>query len=353
LTTNAVATVDAFEEDGNEPAAEKIRLNLLPLSHIYARTCDLYAWIAEGSLLALAESRESVLADCAEIRPTCINAVPYFYDKVQRGLAERKLDQEPGALRAIFGGRIRQCCCGGAALPEHLYDYYLAQGVPLLLGYGLSETSPVISLSTARHHRRGAAGGLLPGVEVKIAPDGEILTRGPHVMAGYYKNPAATAETIRDGWLHTGDLGRLDEDGFLFITGRKKEILVTSGGKNVAPVSLEALLTQDPLILQAMVVGDGRNCLAALIVPNEAELERELAAQNVSRASHEQVRALFAERICQRLSCVSSYEQVRRFTLLPRPFSVESGELTAKLTLRRPAIEANYAAEIAALYPYG
>jgi len=356
LTTNAVATVDAFEVDGDERAADKVRLNLPPLSHIYARTCDLYAWIAEGSQLALAESRESVLADCAAIRPTFLNAVPYFYDKVYRALGEQGRRDEPGVLQAIFGGRVSKCCCGGAALPEHLYDYYLLQGVPLLLGYGLSESSPVITLSTARQHRRGAAGRVLPGVEVKTAADGEILTRGPHVMAGYYKNPTATVETIRDGWLHTGDLGRLDDDGYLFITGRKKEILVTLGGKNIAPVYLESLLTQDPLILQAMVIGDGRSCLAALIVPNPDALRAEIIARQIpifsreQALAHPQVLDLYEQRINERLASVSSYEQVRHFLLLNRGFTVESGELTPKLTLRRQVIEVNLAAEIAAIY---
>ena len=356
LATNAVATVEAFDEGSHDPPHEKLRLNLLPLSHIYARTCDFYAWLVEGSQLALAESRETVLADCAAVRPTFINAVPYFYDKVYRALCEQKRENEPGALQAIFGGRIRRCCCGGAALPVHLYDHYLAQQLPLLLGYGLSETSPVISLSTAQHHRRGASGRLLPGVQVRIADDGEILTRGPHVMTGYYKNPAATAETIQDGWLHTGDLGRLDDDGFLFITGRKKEILVTTGGKNIAPVYLESLLTQDPLILQAIVVGDGRNCLAALIVPNPDVLRSEIISRQIPVTSrdealiHPQVLALYADRIAERLSAVSSFEQVRHFKLLSRGFTVESGELTPKLTLRRKVIEANFAPEIAAMY---
>jgi long-chain acyl-CoA synthetase len=356
LASNATSTVAAFEGDDDEHRGEKLRLTLLPLSHIYARTCDLYAWIAEGSELALAQARETVLADCAAVRPTFINAVPYFYDKLHRALCEQGRENEPGALRELLGGRIRKCCCGGAALPAHLYDYFLSQGVPLLLGYGLSETSPVISLSTAQHHRREAAGTILPGIEVRIADDGEILTRGPHVMLGYYRDPAGTAETIRDGWLHTGDLGKLDDDGYLYITGRKKEILVTLGGKNIAPVHLESLLVQDPLILQALVVGDGRSCLAALIVPNPEVLKAEIAARKIPVVSreqslaHPQVRELFAERIAAQLRTVASFEQVRHFTLLARGFTVESGELTPKLTLRRPIIEANFAKEIAAMY---
>jgi long-chain acyl-CoA synthetase len=199
-------------------------------------------------------------------------------------------------------------------------------------------------------------GRAIPGIEVRIADDGEILTRGPHVMPGYWKDPAATSEVIQDGWLRTGDLGRLDDEGFLYITGRKKEILVTAGGKNVAPVYLESLLCEDPLILQAMVVGDARNYLTALVVPNVELLARELAARGAELTSdgdalaHGATDSLYRERITQRLACVSHFEQVRKFTLLRRPFSIESGELTPKLSLRRREIEAHYAAEIAAMY---
>jgi long-chain acyl-CoA synthetase len=196
----------------------------------------------------------------------------------------------------------------------------------------------------------------VPGVAIRIADDGEILTRGPHVMLGYYQNPAATAEVLRDGWLATGDLGRLDDEGFLYITGRKKEIIVTLGGKNIAPVYLESLLTQDPLILQAMIVGDNRPCLAALIVPNYDALLGEIARRGITVTttekifSHREVRAIFQERINARLACVSQPEQVRCFALLPQAFTIEAGELTPKLTLRRQEIAAHYAAQIAALY---
>lgn len=351
LASNALATIDAF---GDRP--EQIRVNFLPLSHIYARTCDLYCWVAQGSRLALAESRESVIADCHAIHPTYINGVPYFYDKLFRGLCEHGVQDSPGALKAALGGAMESCGAGGAALPTHLYDYFQSQGVPLLQGYGLSESSPVITLSTESQHRQGSCGRPLPGIEVRIAADGEILTRGPHVMRGYYENAAATAEVLKDGWLYTGDLGRLDADGFLYITGRKKEILVTSGGKNIAPVYLESLLTQDPLFLQALVLGDGRSYLAALIVPNLPLLRDEVnrrgskVAEGDGLLSHSEALALCRERIDRQLAEVSTYEQVRKFTLLPRAFSLEAGELTAKLSLRRKQIEANFAAEIRAMY---
>jgi long-chain acyl-CoA synthetase len=359
LISNAVSTVEMFRADEEPPRtdySDKVRLNFLPLSHIFARTCDLYIWLVEGSQLAIAESRETVLADAAAVKPTFMNGVPYFYDRVRRGLEEKGFVHTPGVLRQLLGGRIEQCCSGGAALPEYLFDYYYSQGVPLLQGYGLSESSPVISISTQKKSRRGSAGRPIPEVEVKIAEDGEILTHGPHVMPGYYKNEKATAEIIKNGWLYTGDYGRIDEDGFLYITGRKKEIIVTSGGKNVAPVYLESLLTQDPLILQALVIGDDRNYLTALLVPNLDALRSEAASQGITVAqdegfhSHAQVLAFIQERVNQRLNCVSSFEQVRKVTLLPRGFTIEAGEMTAKLSLRRKVIEANFAAEIEAMY---
>jgi long-chain acyl-CoA synthetase len=224
-----------------------------------------------------------------------------------------------------------------------------------LQGYGLSESSPVITISKPTQHRRGSCGQAIPGIEIRIAGDGEILTRGPHVMAGYYQNPAATAEVLTNGWLATGDLGRLDDDGFLYITGRKKEILVTSSGKNIAPVYLESLLTEDPLILQAMIVGDGRSHLAALIVPSAEVIQFELSnrglvASHVEALSHPEILAVVSSRIAQRLSGVSPHEQVRKFTLLANPFTIEAGELTPKLSLRRQQITSHYAAEIEAMY---
>jgi len=351
LATNACSTIEAF---GYVP--DQVRLNLLPLSHIFARTCDLYGWLVDGSRLALAESRETVIADCQAIQPTTLNAVPYFFDKVYRGLSAHGAEQQPGPLKAALGGAIERCCAGGAALPDHLYDYFHAQGVLLLQGYGLTESSPVITISTPTHHRRGSCGRPIPGVEVRIADYGEILTRGPHVMTGYYKNPQATDDVIRDGWLATGDIGRQDADGFLYITGRKKEILVTSSGKNIAPVYLEALLTEEPLILQAMIVGDGRSHLAALIVPNADALKFNLSQRGLGALSHEEslahpeTLAIFRSRIDQRLINVSPHEQVRKFTLLSRPFTIEAGELTPKLSLRRQTIAANYKAEIEFMY---
>ncbi len=354
LVSNTLAAVEPFAQTKDD-----LRLSFLPLSHIFARTCDLYCWVASGSQLALAEARETVIADCLAVRPTLLNGVPYFWEKVANALAEANFVAAPNALRDLLGGRIRLCCSGGAALPVHVFDFFHAHGVPLLQGYGLTESSPVITLSSEQGVRRGAVGRAIPDVEVCIAEDGEILTRGPHVMLGYFKNQQATEEVIRDGWLHTGDIGHLDEDGYLFITGRKKELIVTSGGKNIAPVYLESLLTQDPLIAQAVVIGDGRKYLTALIVPEFTVLDAEVAERGIDVASGAdvlqlaEVLKLFEERIASRLAVVSSYEQVRKFTLMNRTFTVESGELTPKLTLRRDYIQANCRDLIEAMYDAG
>lgn len=351
LTSNALGTLAAIEQTEHD-----LRVNFLPLSHVFARTCDLYTWIALGSQMALAQSRETVIADCQALHPTTLNGVPYFFDKVRRILIESGRADEPDALRNLFGGRVRFVCSGGAALPDHVFEFYRERGVPILQGYGLTETSPVISVSSLAHVRRGASGKAIRDVEIRIAADDEILTRGPHVMSGYYNRPAATAEVIRDGWFHTGDYGHLDEDGFLFIRGRKKEIIVTSGGKNVAPVQLESLLTEDRLILQAVVIGDDRDFLTALIVPDPDQL-RDAIIQNqwpifspAQALSDPRVIELFSQRIRTQLASVSAYEQVGKFTLLDRGFTIDSGEMTPKLSLRRDVIAANYAAQIEAMY---
>lgn len=353
LVTNAAATLDVFGESPGD-----VLMNWLPLSHVYARTCDLYLWLtAQEMELALAESRDTVIGDCSAVGATLINGVPYFYEKIARFLSDQGLAEQPGAARQFLGGKIRICFAGGAALPDHVARFFNRQGLPLGQGYGLTEASPVISFST-EPQRIGSIGRPIPGVEVKFAPDGELLTRGPHVMLGYWKRPDDTAATIQDGWLRTGDLGRADDDGFLFITGRKKEIIVTSGGKNVAPVLIESLLTADPLISQAVVVGDGRNYLAALVVPDAGNLEAEaqrlgLVHSGGALLSDESVLDLYRQRIDLALRDVSKSEQIGRFTLLAQPFSIEREELTPSLKLRRAVIAEHYRSEIERMYGDG
>jgi long-chain acyl-CoA synthetase len=270
-------------------------------------------------------------------------------------LQDQGRGDEPGALQSLLGGRIRLCCAGGAALPNHVAEFFAHQGVLLVQGYGLTETSPVISTGTPDAHRLGTVGRPVPGVEVRIADDGEILCRGPNVMPGYWNKPQATAEALVDGWFHTGDLGAL-EDGFLRITGRKKELIVTAAGKNIAPTLLEGLLSEDPLVSQAFVVGDGQSYLAALIVPDRDHLRAEIIRRQIpvtapaEALAHPQVRALYQECIERRLAVVSYHEQVRAFALLDRGFTLEAGELTPTLKLRRGVVQEHFADKIAGLY---
>jgi long-chain acyl-CoA synthetase len=354
LVSNAIATDGLFL-----PSESDVKLCWLPLSHIFARTADLYCWIARGSEMVLAESRDTILSNCQQFRPTIINGVPYFFDKVHRHVAAQggSKDEQSQRLQAAFGGRLRFACSGGAPLADATADYYHRHGVPLLQGYGLTESSPVISVSTPRAHKTGSVGRPLEGVEVKIAPDGEILTRGALVMLGYWKQPQATADAIdAEGWLHTGDMGSLDDEDFLWITGRKKELIVTAAGKNIAPAYLERLLCEDSLMLQALIVGDRRNYLAALIVPNAEALASEIAARGIRLHSregaivHPEVLAIYRERIDARLAGVSHCEQIGQFTLLGRGFTIENDELTPTLKLRRGVIQQHFAREIEAMY---
>jgi len=348
LAFNALATYPATGEREDDR-----KLAFLPLSHIFARTCDLYAWIACGNELALAASRETVLDDCQAIRPTWINAVPYWYDKVRRLAGEGR--QAGTRLRELLGGRMRSCQCGGAAVSRSTFDYFWHHEVPLFPGYGLTEASPVISVSSPGLVRWGCVGKPLPGIEVRLADDGEILTRGAHVMQGYWRDEAATADAIRDGWLHTGDLGAWGDGGLLQVRGRKKELIVTATGHKILPSRLETLLVQDPWIDQAFVSGDERGFPVALIV-----LNRDLTAERDGREHAGMAGSPFAadaiapppglrERIDAALAGLAQHEQIRRFAVLPRPFSLEHGELTPKASLRRDEIIRNWSGLLKAM----
>lgn len=336
---------------------DDVVLNWLPFSHIYARTIDHYKNMLAGVLTCLAESADTLVDNLKEVQPTHFASVPRFYEKVLASVSKDDPEETSRELRKIFGRRIDWCSSGGAPLPLAVAEAFHRAGLMLLQGYGLTESAPVISFNSKKKYKLASVGQPIPGVEVRIAPDGEVLTRGPHVMKGYWHNPQATAETIRDGWLHTGDLGKLDEDGFLHITGRKKELLVLSNGKKVAPSQLEGLLLADPCIDQAVVCGEARSYLTALIVPNWDNVRTALEAEGKRLADDEQERSrqpevtdLLQRHITTCLSDVSRMEQVRRFIVLPRPFTVAAEEMTVSLKLRRNVVVQKYASQLDALY---
>ena len=337
-------------------APDDILLSWLPYSHIYARTVDHYLTTWAGITVALAESLDTLVDDLAKIRPTWLTAVPRFYEKVWNNIKALPAEERVTKLQYLFGPRIKQLTSGGAPLPRHICEAFFAAGLPLLEGYGLTESSPVIAFNSRESYRIGTVGRMIEDVEVRIADDGEILTRGPHVMLGYWKNPEATAETIRDGWLLTGDVGTLDEDGFLTITDRKKDLFVTSAGKNIAPSELERILVSDPYIDQAVVYGDGRHFISALIVPNEVLLKQEsqkLGCEWTAASGFLQSRELIdfvQSRIDGVMQTVSQPERVKKCLLLDRPFQQGEGELTATMKVRRRHILAKYERELQALY---
>jgi long-chain acyl-CoA synthetase len=335
---------------------DDVPLCWLPLSHIYARTVDFYECLIAGVTLALAESAETVVANLAEVHPTHLSCVPRFYEKVLTAVASPDPAVTSAKLRGLFGPQIKFLGAGGAPLPAAIEQTLRAAGLPIFPGYGLTESSPVITFNSKERSRPYTVGVAVPGVEVKIAPDGEVLARGPNIMKGYWNNPKATAEAVRDGWLYTGDLGALDADGFLTITGRKKELLVLSNGKKVIPTQIEGLLVADECIDQAVVYGEGRNFLTALLVPHWDNLRKALGAGSVSGGTEEAlarqpaVHEFLRKRVSDRLADVAGYEQVKKFIVLPRPFTVADEELTVSLKMRRGVIFAKHQAELDALY---
>lgn len=249
---------------------------------------------------------------------------------------------------------------GGAPLPQKMGEFFYYLGVVILEGYGLTETSPVIAVNSPEALRFGTVGKPLPGVEVKIAEDGEILTRSDSVMQGYYQNDTATAEVIdQEGWFHTGDIGDINPEGYLRITDRKKDIIVTSGGKNISPQNIEGEILADKLFAQVVIIGDKRNYLVALIVPNRTDVEKfaeENSLQSLSwedLLKHERVYQWVQERLNQRLVEFARYEQIKYFALLPKELSQEAGELTPTLKVKRKVIGQKYADLIDELYRKG
>jgi long-chain acyl-CoA synthetase len=252
---------------------------------------------------------------------------------------------------------LRLAVSGSAPLPAHIARFFHAVGLPLIEGYGLTETSPVITVNPQEAPHFGTVGCAIDGVEVRIADDGEILTRGPHVMKGYWQRPADTAAVLEaDGWFHTGDIGTLSDDGYLTITDRKKELLVTSGGKKIAPAPIEALLKRHPLVAEAMIVGEGRNFPAVLIVPNFPALEQRLKVLGMASgtrealAGREDVISLYREVVEPLNRDLAQFERIKKVALLPAEFSIGTGELTPTLKLRRRVVLDRWQSVVDRLY---
>jgi len=273
--------------------------------------------------------------------------------RTKYGVADRLVLSK---IREAVGGPKNFFSAGGAPLSATIEELFFAAGLLICQGYGLTETSPTVTCNSPGNYKFGTVGHSIPGCEVRIADDGEVLVRGENVMQGYYNNPEATAEALRDGWLHTGDIGHIDEDGFLSITDRIKDIIITSGGKNVAPQRIETAIGRDHFVEQVAAVGDRRKFISALVVPVFDVLEKWAVENGVEFSSHKElvehpdVIALFRERIDRQCTELAGYERVKAFTLLEREFSQEAKEITPTQKIRRRMVEQSFAAEIEAMY---
>jgi long-chain acyl-CoA synthetase len=395
FVSNTIAAASVFELGPADTC-----LSFLPLSHAFERTAGYYTMLYRGVSIAYAESIDTVPQNMIEVKPTVMCSVPRLYEKmyarimqtvtsgpllkkylffwalgvgrkqvaaglsgrVPWGLSVRSAIANKlvfSRLRERTGGRIRFFVSGGAPLAREIAEFFYAAGLPILEGYGLTETSPVVAANTFAAFRFGTVGKPFPGVEVRVAEDGEILVRGPNVMQGYYGNPGATALAIVDGWFHTGDIGAIDEDGFLSILDRKKDIIVTSGGKKIAPQPIENAIKSSKYIAQAVLVGNGRNFVSAIIVPNFDNLRRFARAVKIpfadiqSLLSNPIVRAKIEREIERKSAGLARFELIKKFILLDQDFSIEMNELTPTLKVKRAAIEKKYRRQIDALYEEG
>jgi long-chain acyl-CoA synthetase len=326
----------------------------LPLAHVFAQI-TLFACLDAGATLAyFGGDLRRIVPELAEVRPTFLPSVPRIFEKLHTALA----GAPSSSVRAVFGGRLRMALSGAAPIAPAVLEFFAGAGVPVLEGYGMTETTGVGTVNTIDHHRLGTVGVAAPGTRIRLADDGEVLMSGPHVFAGYWRDPAATAEVLADGWLRTGDLGTLDTDGFLTITGRKKDIIITAGGKNIAPANLENDLRQSRWISHAIVYGDRRPYPVALLTLDLEEIvpwarERGLPAGPAALAGAAEVRELLQGVVDGVNARYARAGQVKRFAVLDRDLTQESGELTPTLKVKRAAVHANHAALLSRLYEGG
>jgi len=386
LITNIEAVLELIDWRPDD-----VFLSFLPLSHVFERMGGHFLPIYAGLTIAYAESLFTLANDMLEVKPTLMLGVPRFYASVMdRILASVRqmpplrqklfyrmlevgkvyaqcwregrsaplgvrlqhavLDKLVAAkIRERVGGRLRYFVSGGAALPKEVAEFFHAFGILIIEGYGLTETSPVLTVNPPRAPRFGSVGKPIRGVEIKIAEDGEILARGPNIMLGYYKKPEATAAAIDpDGWFHTGDVGHMDADGYLYITDRKKDIIVLANGKNVAPQPIENMLKQSELVQEAVVYGDGMSAPVALIVPNIDALrafakQAGIEADGDALLNHDAIQKRFRQELERVNRELADFQRLKGFRLISKPFSIETGELTPTLKVKRRVVAEKYA----------
>jgi long-chain acyl-CoA synthetase len=377
--------------------SDELTYLFLPLAHSFALLIQLGTFDLGATLAYWERDPLKILPNLAEVKPTYFPSVPRIFEKIYTaatasvekegglkkrvfdwaigvGTKVRRLEREgktPGPLlavqyriadrqvlskiRGLFGGRLKLAVTGAAPINPEILEFFDAAGVLVLEGWGMTETSTAATIATPEDFKVGTVGRPFPGCEIKIAEDGEILAKGPNIFQGYYKNEEATKETLVDGWLHTGDIGELDEDGYLKITGRKKDIIITAGGKNITPANLEAEIKQHPLVSQCVVIGDRRPYLVALVTldPEEAAKyasEHGLPADVEALAGNPEVKASIERHVESINSKFARVEQVKKIEILPRDLSQEGGELTPTLKVKRNVVADKYAHEIESLY---
>jgi long-chain acyl-CoA synthetase len=391
---NYRAITDAVVEDTPLVEGDSTYL-FLPLAHAFAILIQFATFELGATLAYWSRDPKMIIADITQVNPTFFPSVPRMFEKIYT-LATSQIEDREGLekavkvgvkvrmmreageevpeelqaafdkaeealfknVRGLFGTNMRECVTGAAPIASEILEFFYAAGVPVMEGYGMTETSTsaTVNRPNGNNFRFGSVGKPQKGVEVRIADDGEVLIKGPNIFQGYYKNDDATKETLEDGWLHTGDLGRLDEDGFLYITGRKKDIIITAGGKNITPANLENGLKQTRWISQAVVIGDRRPYLIALITldPEEAPaLAQQLGLEDASLpalAQDEQVRAEIQKAVDEVNSHVGPVEQIKRFEILDHDLSQETGELTPTLKVKRNVVHEKFAELVDRVY---